>query len=233
MPNKQKKSEARRRPLDSHPASTPHPRPERRGSELVFVLAATNLPWELDVAMLRRLEKRILVPLPNAEARKAMFGALLAARCAPDVSPALLAARTEGFSGSGAPPPLPALSPRLSAALSHAAPCAPLASPPPCATPPTSPPLDPPPPSPQNKPPTTRAKSKDVRLVAKEAAMRPLRRLMAKLSSDPKTADPGAKPELGPVNVDDVEAALTVTKPSARLLEAKYLKFNDEYGQMA
>jgi len=63
--------------------------------------------------------------------------------------------------------------------------------------------------------------------------MRPLRRLMAKLSSDPKTADPGAKPELGPVNVDDVEAALTVTKPSARLLEAKYLKFNDEYGQVA
>uniref|UniRef100_A0A672MBL3 Katanin p60 ATPase-containing subunit A-like 2 n=1 Tax=Sinocyclocheilus grahami TaxID=75366 RepID=A0A672MBL3_SINGR len=44
-----------------------------RSNDLVFVLAASNLPWELDHAMLRRLEKRILVGLPSAPARQAMI----------------------------------------------------------------------------------------------------------------------------------------------------------------
>jgi katanin p60 ATPase-containing subunit A1 len=48
-----------------------------KSNELVFVLAATNLPWQLDSAMLRRLEKHILVPLPDPEARQAIFEELL------------------------------------------------------------------------------------------------------------------------------------------------------------
>lgn len=30
-----------------------------KNKERVFLLAASNLPWDLDVAMLRRLEKRV------------------------------------------------------------------------------------------------------------------------------------------------------------------------------
>ena len=39
----------------------------------MFVLAASNLPWDLDAAILRRLEKRVMVPLPTKKARKLMI----------------------------------------------------------------------------------------------------------------------------------------------------------------
>merc|ERR1712216_796379 len=41
----------------------------RDTEDRVFLLAASNLPWDLDAAMLRRLEKRVLVSLPSLEAR--------------------------------------------------------------------------------------------------------------------------------------------------------------------
>lgn len=44
-----------------------------KSSEGVLVLAATNMPWEIDPAMRRRFEKRIYISLPEAPARAKMF----------------------------------------------------------------------------------------------------------------------------------------------------------------
>uniref|UniRef100_A0A5F9D5J8 Katanin p60 ATPase-containing subunit A-like 2 n=1 Tax=Oryctolagus cuniculus TaxID=9986 RepID=A0A5F9D5J8_RABIT len=78
-----------------------------RSEDLVFVLAASNLPWELDCAMLRRLEKRILVDLPSLEARHAMIRHWLppvsknrALELRAELEYSVLGQETEGYSGS-------------------------------------------------------------------------------------------------------------------------------------
>ncbi|GAQ87424.1 AAA-type ATPase family protein [Klebsormidium nitens] len=74
--------------------------PEGEEKKIVMVLAATNFPWDLDEALRRRLEKRIYIPLPSAEARKDLFRINLSGlETASDVDMDELAKRTEGYSG--------------------------------------------------------------------------------------------------------------------------------------
>lgn len=42
-----------------------------------YVVGATNTPWDLDVAVLRRMVKRIYVPLPDAEVKASLIRHLL------------------------------------------------------------------------------------------------------------------------------------------------------------
>ena len=63
-------------------------------------MAASNLPWDLDIAVLRRLEKRVLVPLPVPKAREEMFRKHLSDRCRDDVDFSAAAQATEGYSGA-------------------------------------------------------------------------------------------------------------------------------------
>lgn len=141
-----------------------------RSDELVFVLAATNLPWELDAAMLRRLEKRILVPLPEPEARRSMFEELLPSpRNEQRLPYDVLVDRSEGYSGS------------------------------------------------------------DIRLLCKEVAMQPLRRLMVSLE-DQDVVPEEELPKVGPIMHEDIEVALRNTRPSAHLHAHRYEKFNEDYG---
>jgi SpoVK/Ycf46/Vps4 family AAA+-type ATPase len=67
----------------------------------VLVMAATNMPWILDPAVLRRFEKRVHIPLPDAGARRKIFDIhLKGAELAKDVDLDALTRMTSGYSGS-------------------------------------------------------------------------------------------------------------------------------------
>jgi SpoVK/Ycf46/Vps4 family AAA+-type ATPase len=67
----------------------------------VYVIGATNKPWDLDQAFIRRFQKRIYVPLPHPEARREMLDIYTKdLRLASDVDISALVEKTEGYSGS-------------------------------------------------------------------------------------------------------------------------------------
>uniref|UniRef100_A0A8C6PAR7 Katanin p60 ATPase-containing subunit A-like 2 n=1 Tax=Nothobranchius furzeri TaxID=105023 RepID=A0A8C6PAR7_NOTFU len=146
-----------------------------RSDDLVFVLAASNLPWELDHAMLRRLEKRILVNLPSSPARQAMTSHWLpplsyigGVELRTELDYKTLADEMEGYSGS------------------------------------------------------------DVRLVCKEAAMRPVRRIFDFLESHQNDTNMPAI-QLEMITTADIMEVIAHTKPSARNLLARYSAWKTEY----
>lgn len=74
---------------------------EDSSTSRVMVLAATNCPWDLDDALLRRLEKRIYIPLPSEESIRDMLAIHLKdIKCDDSVKLDNLAQRMAGFSGA-------------------------------------------------------------------------------------------------------------------------------------
>ncbi|KAI3382827.1 hypothetical protein SNEBB_011374 [Seison nebaliae] len=68
----------------------------------ILVLGATNIPWQLDSAIRRRFQKRIYIPLPEAEARYQILKLNLGGTPSSltDKEFRDLAQKTEGYSGS-------------------------------------------------------------------------------------------------------------------------------------
>lgn len=150
------------------------------GDERVFLLAASNLPWELDTALLRRLEKRILIPLPELKARESLVKLLIPPNKSSGVNYNEVAEMLEGYSGS------------------------------------------------------------DIRLVCKEAAMKPLRKLMNEIENLDDSefdwvpiTDPSQVPQPDPVTMDDFLSALDTTKAAAQIISIeKYEKWMKEFGSV-
>ncbi|XP_009074712.1 PREDICTED: katanin p60 ATPase-containing subunit A-like 2 isoform X2 [Acanthisitta chloris] len=147
-----------------------------RSDDLVFVLAASNLPWELDSAMLRRLEKRILVDLPSKEARKVMVQHWLpplsnngGVKLRADLDYSLLGQEMDGYSGS------------------------------------------------------------DIKLVCKEAAMRPVRKILDALENHQPGNGNLSMIQLDTITTADFLDVITHTKPSAKNLSQKYTAWQREF----
>ncbi|XP_054817276.1 uncharacterized protein LOC129316897 [Prosopis cineraria] len=72
-----------------------------KDKERILVLAATNRPFDLDEAVIRRLPRRLMVNLPDALNREKILRVILAKEdLAPDVQLEAIANMTDGYSGS-------------------------------------------------------------------------------------------------------------------------------------
>uniref|UniRef100_A0A0D3AMM8 AAA+ ATPase domain-containing protein n=1 Tax=Brassica oleracea var. oleracea TaxID=109376 RepID=A0A0D3AMM8_BRAOL len=68
--------------------------------EGVMVLAATNRPFDLDEAIIRRFERRIMVGLPSIESREMILRTLLSNEKTDDLDFHEIGQKTEGYTGS-------------------------------------------------------------------------------------------------------------------------------------
>src|SRR5947208_5068795 len=76
---------------------------DRKSGRPILLMGATNVPWQLDPAMLRpgRFDEKVYIPLPDLPARRKMLELNLAARpIGADVNLDELATQLEGYSGA-------------------------------------------------------------------------------------------------------------------------------------
>ena len=76
---------------------------DKKAGRPILLMGATNVPWQLDPAMLRpgRFDEKVYIPLPDRAARRAMLDTYLGKRpIAPDVNLDALSERLEGYSGA-------------------------------------------------------------------------------------------------------------------------------------
>jgi transitional endoplasmic reticulum ATPase len=76
---------------------------DKKTGRPILLMGATNVPWQLDPAILRpgRFDEKVYIPLPDVAARRKMLEINLSARpLAPDVSLDAFAQELEGFSGA-------------------------------------------------------------------------------------------------------------------------------------
>jgi transitional endoplasmic reticulum ATPase len=76
---------------------------DKKAGRPILMMGATNVPWQLDPAMLRpgRFDEKVYIPLPDLAARRKMLDLYLSKRpVAPEVDLGALAARLDGYSGA-------------------------------------------------------------------------------------------------------------------------------------